>query len=166
MRCYTHEEALAHIKGGGFPLDANGYPDIERKDWNYAEFKLELDAPRAFRVSQLLVQSLRPFDRCHLLVTAWDIFSKDSDLYLYYHLRRSLGDDRLLFEAPGHFFQGFEINELESIVFLGILAGWDMFAVPGPDYASWFISHDEYIRASFCTKDALDEFSKWIKPAK
>lgn len=165
MRCYTREEAIKQIAAGGFPLKNSYEPDIARKGWFSASVRLELSAPRAFKIAQHLVYAIRPWENCMLLVSASGIFSTDSDLFLYYRLRQSLGDFQLLHEAPGHYFHGFETNELESIVFLGILAGWDMYAIPSPAYAAWFITHDEFIDISFSNEEALQEFNKWFEPA-
>jgi hypothetical protein len=66
-------------------------------------------------------------------------------LHLYYRLRQSYSDWRLLHEAPGHLFLKHEAVDLVSFLEVGILAGWDMHLLPTNGYGRAFVSHDEWV---------------------
>ena len=88
---------------------------------------------------------MQPWETCLLWVTGWDIWTSSEDLHLYYKLRQSYGDHRLLYEAPGHLFLGYEASDLVSFLEVGILFGWDMHLLPTGGYARAFVSHDEFV---------------------
>jgi len=64
---------------------------------------------------------------------------------LYYKLRQSYGDDRLLDEAPGHLFLGHESEDFASFLQLSLLNGWGGYVLTQADNVNAFFSHDEYI---------------------
>jgi hypothetical protein len=78
-------------------------------------------------------------------VTDWGIWGSSENLHLYYKLRQSYGDQRLLHEAPGHLFLRYEAPDLVSFLQIGILCGWDIHLLPTVGYARAFLSHDEYV---------------------
>ena len=83
--------------------------------------------------------------------------------HLYYRLRQSYGDQRLVDEAAGHVFLDYEEADFVSFLQIGILAGWDMWLVPQLDYgkadtARIFVSHDESVE--FFHRDAA-EIARW-----
>jgi hypothetical protein len=88
---------------------------------------------------------LQPRDACLLWVTAWDIWPSSENLHLFYRLRQSYGELRLLPEAPGHLFLRYEAADLVSFLQVGIICGWDMHLLPTVGYAQAFVSHDEYL---------------------
>jgi hypothetical protein len=49
-----------------------------------------------------------------LWIKEWDIWPSSENWHLYYRLRQSYGDQRLLHEAPGHLFLGHESEDLAS----------------------------------------------------
>ena len=63
--------------------------------------------------------------------------------HLYYRLRQSHSDHRLIHEAPGHLFLEFEEADLVSFLEVGLIAGWDMHLIPTVGYGRVFVSHDE-----------------------
>jgi len=75
----------------------------------------------------------------------WGIWGSSENLHLYYRVRQSYGDLRLLPEAPGHLFLSYEAADLVTFLQGGILCGWDMHLVPTVGYARAFVSHDEYV---------------------
>jgi hypothetical protein len=67
-------------------------------------------------------------------------------LHLYYRLRQSYGDQRLLHEAPGHLFLDYERDDLTSFLQVAIANGWGGYiAASSADPWFAFFSHDEYI---------------------
>ena len=79
-------------------------------------------------------------------ITEWGIW--DENWHLYYKLRQSYGDFRLLHEAPGHLFLGHESEDLGSFLQVAILNGWGGYILTQADYINAFFSHDEYIARS------------------
>jgi hypothetical protein len=92
---------------------------------------------------QHLERSLSLRESCLLWVTDWGIWTEN--LHLYYRLRQSYNDPRLLHEAPGHLFLQHESADLVSFIQVGILCGWDMHLLPAVGYARAFVSHDEWV---------------------
>jgi hypothetical protein len=80
-----------------------------------------------------------------LWVTEWGIWDSTENAHLYYRLRQSYGDQRLLPAAPGHLFLGYEAEDLSSFLQLCMLNGWGGYLLTEIDYVNVFFSHDEYI---------------------
>ncbi len=59
-----------------------------------------------------------------LFLTEWDIWAGSENWHLYYKLRQSYGDNRLLDDAPGHLFPPHEAEDLASFLQLSMLNGW------------------------------------------
>jgi len=58
-----------------------------------------------------------------LWVTEWGIWPSSENWHLYYKLRQSYGDTRLLEEAPGHLFLNYETADLASILQVCMMSG-------------------------------------------
>ena len=80
-----------------------------------------------------------------LLITEWGIWPSSENWHLYYRLRQGYGDTRLLQDAPGHLFLGFETEDLASFLQLSMLNGWGGYVLTQADHVNAFFSHDEYI---------------------
>ena len=78
-----------------------------------------------------------------LWITEWGIWHEN--WHLYYKLRQSYSDNRLLHEAPGHLVLDYETEDLASFLQLSMLNGWGGYILPQADYVNAFFSHDEYI---------------------
>jgi len=83
-------------------------------------------------------------------MTEWDIWQSGENLHLYYKLRQSYGDHRLLHEAPGHLFLKHEAEDLASFLQVAMLNCWGGYILPHANYVNAFFSHDEYF--NFYTK--------------
>jgi hypothetical protein len=73
------------------------------------------------------------------------IWENSENWHLYYKLRQSYGDLRLLHEAPGHLFLGHESEDLTSFLQIAVLNGWGGYILTQANYVNAFFSHDEYI---------------------
>ena len=80
-----------------------------------------------------------------LWMTEWGIWPSTENWHLYYKLRNSYGDLRLLHEAPGHLFLEHEAEDLASFLQIAMLNGWGGYVLPHANYVNAFFSHDEYI---------------------
>ncbi len=79
-----------------------------------------------------------------LWITEWGIGHEN--WHLYYKLRQSYSDNRLLHEAPGHLFLDYEAEDLASFLQLAMLNGWGGYILTEANYVNAFFSHDEYIQ--------------------
>jgi len=99
---------------------------------------------RLFFFAQWISSSLTFRMPALLWITEWGIWGPGNS-HLYYRLRQSYGDQRLLDEAPGHLFLEHESEDLASFLQLSILNGWGGYLLTQADYVNLFFSHDEYI---------------------
>ena len=142
MRFLTIDEARARC-GEMVRFDARGRPLAPHREPLYARAPF----PGVVALTDFcrgLERALQPREACLLWVTDWGIWSADN-LHLYYHLRQSYGEHRLLDEAPAHLFLDYEAADLVSFLQVGILCGWDMHLLPFGGYARAFVSHDEFV---------------------
>jgi hypothetical protein len=80
-----------------------------------------------------------------LRVTEWGIWPSSENWHLYYQLRQSHGDHRLLDEAPGHLFLEYEAEDLAPFLQVSMLHGWGGYVLTHASHANVFFSHDEYL---------------------
>jgi hypothetical protein len=96
-------------------------------------------------VARWIATSLTFRDPAWLLITEWGIWPSSENWHLYYKLRHSYGDHRLLHEAPGHLFLAHEAEDLATFLQTAMLNGWGGYVLTGANYVNLFFSHDEYI---------------------
>ena len=80
-----------------------------------------------------------------LWITEWGIWPSSENWHLYYKLRQSHEDQRLLEEAPGHYFLKHKMEELTSFIQVAMQNGWGGYVLTGLDQVHCFFSHDEYV---------------------
>jgi hypothetical protein len=140
-------------------FDERGYPLRPDAERHHATRDIPQEFTRLTWFCQHLERSLQPREACLLWVTDWGIWTEN--LHLYYRLRQSYMDTRLLQEAPGHLFLAHEGADLVSFLQVGILSGWDMHLLPAVGYARAFVSHDEWV--AFASNDSnprlVEEFA-------
>ena len=105
---------------------------------------------------QLAANLLQPRQPCLLWIEEWDIWEENL-LHLYYRLRRSYGDHRLLCDAPGHLFLGFEAEDMGTFLQISMLNGWGGSLLTHHDYVNASFSHDGYIDLLSSTEVSLNE---------
>lgn len=146
-------------------LDPGGWPMTPSRQ-GVRHARAPISAEVAF--SRRLERALEPRQACLLWVTTWGVWPSGENLHLYYRLRQSYGDPRLLHEAPGHLFLDYEAADLVSYLQVGILCGWDMHLLPSVGYARAFVSHDEFVElaADGSNQDIADGFAKDVGGAR
>jgi hypothetical protein len=97
-----------------------------------------------------------------LWVTEWGIWSSCENWHLYYKLRHSYSDQRLLDEAPGHLCLGHETEDLASFLQVAMHNGWGGYVLTHADYANAFFSHDEFIDFFCADQGIIDEVHKGL----
>src|ERR1041384_3461789 len=98
MRCLTKKEANELSASVVWPYDPKNPP---KKVFGVSA-GVPVNFTRIFWFSGALVASLNKFDSCLLQVTTWGVWPSSENLHLFYRLRESYGERRLLNEAPGH----------------------------------------------------------------
>jgi hypothetical protein len=139
MRFYTKEESEKWLSDRGRCL-----PDLvsgvatERMDYPTKPYQY-------FFVARTIASRVPFGEPSLLLLTEWGIWPSSENWHLYYKLRQSYGDTRLVEEAPGHLFLGHETEDLASFLQLSMLNGLGGYLFTHIDRVNAFFSHDEYI---------------------
>jgi hypothetical protein len=139
LRFYTQEECgkwLAERKRQNPDLTPGIH--VERVDY-------PPEPHRIFYVAHWMAAALAYRRPVLLHITEWGIWSSNENWHLYYKLRQSYGDKRLLQETPGHLFLEHETEDLASFLQLSMLNGWGGYFLTDANYVNAFFSHDEFI---------------------
>ena len=139
----THEECRDLCTGRAWQLTGEGLPDCPPSGFDVISFMVPPERERLTDFSRGFA-SIVPFgvaDDCLLWVMNWRDWGSSANYHLYYRLRQSYSDFRLIHQAPGHLFLGHEEHDLISFVELAFLFGWDFHLLPFPrDIGAW---HDD-----------------------
>jgi hypothetical protein len=100
---------------------------------------------RVFWIARWIAATLTYRKPTLLFLTEWGIRPSSENWHLYYKLRQTYVDNRLLHEAPGHLFLEYESEDLASFLQTSMLNGWGGYVLSEADYVNAFFSHDEYI---------------------
>jgi hypothetical protein len=103
------------------------------------------ESHRVFFAAQWIAQSLTYRQPTLLWITEWGIWPSSENWHLYYKLRQTYSDQRLLQEAPGHLFLDHETEDLASFLQVAMLNGWGGYVLTEFDQVNAFFSHDEYV---------------------
>lgn len=93
---------------------------------------------------QIAGKILEHREPCLLWIDEWGVW-EESLLHLYYRLRESYGDRRLLADAPGHLFLGYEAEDLASYLQLAMLSGWGGLMLTHLNFVNASFSHDGFL---------------------
>jgi hypothetical protein len=139
MRFYTKDECEDWLGGRG-RAKPDAIPEIHRAHVHYPT-----SPGRILYLAHWVAGSLMYRDPALVWIAEWGIWGSSENWHLYYKLRQSYGDLRLLHEAPGHLFLGHESEDLTSFLQVAMLNGWGGYILTQADYVNAFFSHDEYI---------------------
>jgi hypothetical protein len=158
MRFYTKEECEAWLRGR-----ERSKPD-EVADAKVERFAYPGIPARLYYLAWWIASSLTYRQPTLLWITEWGIWASSENWHLYYKLRQSYGDMRLLHEAPGHLFLEYESEDLATFLQLAMLNGWGGYVLTGANYVNAFFSHDEYIKF-YASEDVLlsDVRKEWVR---
>jgi hypothetical protein len=158
MRFYTPDECAQWCSAAGISLDQRREPtrDLGKPHRIRSGFPKSFTQVLAF--SRTIEAALQPRTSCLVWITAWGIFPSNENQHLYYRLRQSYGDFRLLHEAPGHLCLDYEVPEVVTLIELALLFGWDAHLIPTAGYTRAFVSHDEWVEIGFDTEQQKNEF--------
>jgi hypothetical protein len=139
-------------------LGVNDQPMVQTPDMQCRRFDIRLvTGPRCLSLARQFSCLFSPADSRLLWVTLSGIWPSSENLHLYYRLRQSYGDLRLLQEAPGHYYLPHETEDFSSFSFVGLVNGWDMFLFDSQDSARVFVSHDGWFDIALRDSTLFDE---------
>ena len=95
-----------------------------------------------------------------VLLWVGDTIVSQSNWHLYYRLRESYGDRRLIDDAPGHLCLNYETEDLATLIYLTMLNGWDASLIPELDYVSLTFSHHGFIDVFSDNSKLVEEVRK------
>ena len=165
MRFLTKDEcaAWAEARGHGGKTAARELPHIE----------VSLPSqPSYFSFCRALAEAIEPRTSCLLWIVQHGIWPSSENWHLYYRLRQSYGEQRLLHEAPGRLFLDYESPDLVSFLQITLACGWDAEVIPQLSYGETgssrvFISHGEFIVLAHCDQTIVEKwqasFESWLK---
>lgn len=139
MRFYTKEECDDWLSGRE-RIKPDLIPGVYRERIKYPP-----NPHRIFYIAHWFATTLTYRQPTLLLVTEWGVWGSSENWHLYYKLRQTHGDQRLLHEAPGHLFLEYEAEDLTSFLQIAMLNGWGGYILTHANYVNAFFSHDEYI---------------------
>ncbi|MGA2371351.1 MAG: hypothetical protein ACLPPV_24105 [Candidatus Korobacteraceae bacterium] len=157
MRFYTTEECEEWLR----ERKRSKPDDAPESQVEQADYRAE--PHRIYHLAHWIASSLTYRMPTLLWITEWGIWSSGENWHLYYKLRYSYGDTRLLHEAPGHLFLEHESEDLASFLQIAMLNGWGGYILTQANYVNAFFSHDEYIKF-FAKVDGslMDVRKEWI----
>jgi hypothetical protein len=94
-----------------------------------------------------------------LWVTQWGVWGSSENWHLYYRLRQSYGDFRLIEESSAHLFLEYETHDLVSFLQLCLSMGWEFYLLSTSDYCRVRGSHDEWIEFAMKDKQELEKLT-------
>lgn len=157
MKTLTIVESAQWCTTGGIELDALGKPRHPGKGLHCFRSEIPTSVNRLTWFCRFVEAKLQPRARCLLWIANWGVWESSENWHLYYRLRQSYGDFRLLEEAPGHLFLGHEANDLVSFLQIGLTSGWDMHLLPSDGYGRAFVSHDGWIELALVDAVELEK---------
>lgn len=159
MRFYTKDECEGWLRGRELSKP-DEVPGLGVETLWYPKKSIPV-----FALAHWIATSLTHRRPALLWLTEWGIWPSSENWHLYYKLRQSYGDNRLLHEAPGHLFLEHESEDLASFLQLSILNGWGGYFLSGSDSVNAFFSHDEYIDFYAENENGLEEIRRQWKAA-
>ena len=163
MKTLTTDEAVKWCVNHKIAVDAKGDHEIAFKGYNVLRFEIPQAVNRVYWLSNVIQEKLQPWDQCLLWVTAWGIWESSENWHLYYRLRRSYADDKLIEEAPGHLFLGNEKQDFVSFLQLGLQYGWDVCLFPENSNNRAFASHDGWVELAMVDQVDLEKTKRELR---
>jgi hypothetical protein len=139
LRFYTKEESESWLSGR-----ERTKPDLI-PGMSAERIKYPPEPYRFWFIAHWIATKLTYRQPVLLWITEWGIWESSENWHLYYKLRQTYGDRRLLHEAPGHLFLEYETEDMASFLQVAMLNGWGGYILTDANYVNAFFSHDEFI---------------------
>ncbi|HKO20201.1 MAG TPA: hypothetical protein VJU82_15090 [Acidobacteriaceae bacterium] len=163
MRFLTKDESEAWSAAAGFSADPPKLPGVAAEQLPHLRVATPTAPGTVLQFCRTISRLLAPRSSCLLWVVTWGVWSSSENWHLYYRVRQSYSDYRLIHEAPGHLFLGYEEPDFVTYLELALMSGWDVHVLPDLDYggaetARAFVSHDEWVLLAHRDEDTLEEW--------
>jgi hypothetical protein len=165
VRTLSPDELKEWCVARGIELNDQGTPTHPYAGSYAFQCEVPKDLSRLIWFCRFIELALQPRDHCLLWVSAWGVWPSSENWHLYYRLRGSYGDQRLIHEGPGHLFQQYENADLVTFLEVGFVSGWDMHLVPTAGYGRVFVSHDEWVEFAMDDKSKAQEVAAELAKA-
>jgi hypothetical protein len=147
MRFLTDDESRAWAEGHGYPISSPRA--AAARELPHVSLRLP-QQPSYLAFSRMISEFLSPRRSCLLWIVEHGVWPSSENWHLYYRLRQSYGDVRLIHEAAGHLFLDYEEPDFISFLQLTLGNGWDAELLPDLAYGGAatcraFVSHDELV---------------------
>lgn len=139
MRFYTESECEAWLSGRG-RKKPDLIPEAHTERIEYPPQPYQV-----FYTAHWIATELTYRRPTLLWITEWGIWPSSENWHMYYKLRQTYRDSRLLHEAPGHLCLEHEAEDLATFLQIAMLNGWGGYLLTEANYVNAFFSHDEYI---------------------
>ena len=161
MNILTNDEAAIWCSDRGFNLDAPPHSNDGRINSGIRfATKSKQSVVEAF--VRCVINSLE-FDEALVWLTDWPLYKPD-EMVVIQRFRASVGEERLLIDAPGHAFGPTEINDCVGFFNLCVQYYWDAFLFVPQAKLLVFNSHDEVQCMSSPSEQVVVEIATLIKP--
>src|SRR5690349_13730509 len=121
MRFLTDDESDAWSATLGFTASPPKLPGLSTSALPHLRIGIPSDASALLVFCRTISRLLSPRSSCLLRVVTWGVWSSAENWHLYYRVRQSYHDHRLLHEAPGHLFLDYEEADLISYLQIALL---------------------------------------------
>jgi hypothetical protein len=155
LRFYTKEECEKWLKDRGRHFPDRTGAAVQRVGYPTKPHMV-------FVIARWIASNLSYRQPVLLWISEWGIWPSSENWQLYYRVRESYGDNRLLNEAPGHLFLECESEDLASMIEIAMLNGWGGYILTEASYASVFFSHDEYVDFLGMNEGQTEELRKLL----
>lgn len=155
MKFLTKSECLNWLKQCAF-----AYPVADPAFSFHVSLPILADSGHKVGFMQKLMAWLPRDVECLLFVTAWGIWPSSEHPGLAALVRRGLGTNRPLHDAPGHVFAVEERHLLECVLLLSLYSFWDAVLADAGHRCLVRLSHDE-----MADIDSVDDLSLQIRNA-
>jgi hypothetical protein len=139
MKFYTQQQCEEWL------AQRNRVPPDQDKSLPAERFDYPNEGYRFFPIASAIAHSITYRQPVLLWVMQWGIWPSSENWQLYYKLRQTYGDHRLLPDAPGHLFLEYEAEDLSTFLQVAMLSGWDGYILTEANYVNALFSHDEYM---------------------
>lgn len=153
MRFYSAQECKNWLRGRERQL-----PDVAPA--STIQFPFPTNPGGILQATKWIASHLTCGQPTLLWITEWGIWPSSENWHLYYKLRQTYDDHRLLEEAPGHLLFGHETEDLVSFLEISLLNGWGGYVLTQANYVNAFFSHNEYFCFYAADEDKLTEIPK------
>jgi hypothetical protein len=157
LRFLTNEECRSWASRRQFPLGQSPKSILaERPPFSVRDFGIPQDAGARVALVRSVWDSVgRGRPETLLWVTDWSVWPSSEHMPLATALRRGLGEERSLIDAPGCMARLGEDDDAMSVLVTAVFFLWDCWLLEADGRLAAFFCHDE--RGAVCSRDTVPD---------